>query len=441
MFNFYSFIPLCSAIAFTLAVPVTAAENDGDTLRFEVDVLKAQIKQLQNSKHETWLNDQRSEQLKALIHEVLTDAETRSTLLQNGLSAGHNGKYFFLKSADRNNLMKIGGQVQIRSIWNSQDNQADEDDFGLQMRRMKTWFAGHAITPRLTYKVVLAGNRRSGGAIFEDVIVSYELANGLKLVAGKYKLPFLREELTSSSKQLAVDRASVTEFFTLDRAEQLGIAYTSDYFKFQGSLNDGADSEFTTAGADGVDIALTGRADLKIAGNWNQMKDFTAWSGEDFAAFVGAAVHHEEGDADNGAVLDYLGWTVDGSVETGGLGVFAALSGGTIETPGVADRDMWGVLIQGGLNLNDTIEPFLRWEYIDPDTGSELEALTVGLNWFFNGHNSKLTTDLVWVYDGTAPVGNPFGNTAFSDGQGFIGFATAEDNDLVVFRTQYQLLF
>jgi hypothetical protein len=438
------FMALCGSI--TLALASQAAAGDETSLRAEVDCLKAQIAQIQNSKHETWLNEQRSGHLKALIHEVLADADTRATLLQDGLSAGHDGEHFFLKSADGNNLLQLGGQVQLRGNWDSQDNRADEDEFGLQISRAKLWFSGHAGTPRLTYFVRLAALDASpvtsvAFGLFQDVIVSYELADGLSLSAGHFPLPFLREELTSSENQLAVERSATNEFFTLNRASQIQADLQGDGYRLRGAFSDGANSGYTTAGADAVEIALTGRVDLKIAGDWDQMNDFTAWGGEDFAAFVGAAVHHEEGDADNGAVSDYLGWTVDGSVETGGVGVFAALSGGTVETPGAADRDMWGLVLQAGLNLNDTIEPFVRWETIDPDTGSEPESLTVGFNWFFDGHNSKLTTDLVWVYDGAAPAANPFGAAPFGPNSGVSAFATADNDDLVVVRTQYQLLF
>ena len=439
------------------AVAQTGASPEVAGLQAEIDALKTEVSQMRQASSDTWLDERRAEEVKGLIREVLADAETRASLLQDGAVAGHNGEHFFLGSADGNNSLEVNGQIQIRGIWDLQDNRGDEDDAGIQIRRAKLGFSGNVITPKLQYLIGLSvGNLGLGGdlgvVVVEDVIVGYQLADGLTIKAGKFKLPFLRDELTSSGRQQAVERASVTEFFTVDRSEQIQLAYSTDNYQLVGSLNDGANEDFSTAGSDPVEIGLTGRADVRVAGDWAQKTDYTAWSGEDFAAFLGAAIHYQAGDsrnADNGSEsqADYVGWTIDGSVENNGLNLYGALMGGHTEYDTTAlatqDRDMYGYLVQAGYNLDDTLEPFIRWEQIDQDVAGQEEPgiITFGVNYFLSGHNAKWTTDVVWVYDGDVPTANEFGGNGFGTGMGISNFASATNDELVVVRTQFQLLF
>ena len=55
--------------------------------------------------------------------------------------------------------------------------------------------------------------------------------------------------------------------------------------------------------------------------------------------------------------MDYFTWTVDGLVETNGLGIYTAVSGGHIEWDegSLSDRDMYGYLIQAGYNIDDNL--------------------------------------------------------------------------------------
>lgn len=445
---------------FTLAVvalSVPAAADDAE-LQAKIDRLEKRLAEVEAKEAGNWLNERRAEEVKALIHEVLSDADTRASLLQDGAVAGHDGKNFFLASADESFLLELSGQIQFRYIANFENSDADDadkEDGGFQVRRTKLNFAGHVTAgPKWEYEVVLALDREDGNAFFEDVVISTEIMDGLEVKFGKFKLPFLREELTSSKRQLAVDRSSVTEFFTLDRAEQVQLVYSQDMFNIVVSINDGADSEFTTIGADEVEFAITARVDVKLMGEWGQMKDYTSWSGEPNGLFLGGAVHYEAGDGRNAGMgqgnglANYFAWTIDGSFESNGMNINAAFMGGHIDpdAAGAMDRDMYGFLVQGGYNINDTLEPFARFEWIDSDMGGMIDdeamLLTLGANYYFKKHNAKLTVDVVILLDGDSfsAIGNPYGNSPDSDGLGFsTGDAHEEDN--ILLRTQFQLLF
>jgi phosphate-selective porin OprO/OprP len=423
-----------------MAMPAVAQQD----VQSEVAELRSRLAQLES---QSWLNERRAEEVKTLIREVLADADTRASLMQEGVMAGVDDKgKVFLQSADGSFRMNVWGQVQFRYIFNIQDDDSratPADDAGFQVRRVKLGFNGHVADPKLTYALVLATDRGDGNVFVEDIKVGYTFDNGLGLNFGKYKLPFLRQELQSSARQLAVERASVTEFFTLNRGEQVELTYTSDMIKGALSINDGSNTEFSDIGADPVEIGLTARADVKLAGDWKQFDDVSSWPGEDMGLVVGAAVHWQTPKSDR-APGDYFGWTVDGQFETNGLGILAAVMGGHIydRNDGGDRRDMYGFLIEGGYHVSKELEPFVRYEFLDADDdGDNLHIVTLGANWYLRGHNAKWTTDLVLVLDGDNATNNPFGASEFSSGLGFTGFSSADDDIYIMLRSQFQLLF
>jgi len=66
-----------------------------------------------------------NDEVRALVAEMLADADTRSSLLMSGGNAGHDGK-FFLADTDGNFRLNVGGQVQFRYIANFGDSNAAE---------------------------------------------------------------------------------------------------------------------------------------------------------------------------------------------------------------------------------------------------------------------------------------------------------------------------
>ena len=459
---------IAGAIVLGLTGSALAEATSSDTdLRAEMEALKAEIAQLKQSDSDNWLNERRAEEVKTLIRDVLADAETRASLLQDGAVAGHNGKNFFLASADGNNLMEISGQLQLRYYVSSQSDRSktidaddnDEDDIdagtetkdfdvetGFQLRRAKIKFAGHVINPNWFYTLVLATDRGDGNVFSEDAYMGYKISDELSVQGGVFKLPFARQELISSSKQMVMDRGIVTEFFTLDRAEQVMMTYATDMWKASGSFSDGArgdSSGYTDFGSEGAHFAMTGRFDFMVMGEWGQWGDISSWSGQDQALFVGGALHYEEGERTNGFMQDYLGYTIDASFSTAGFSAYAAYYGGSTDSDTGVDRDMQGILLEAGyMVIPDELQPYLRWEFLDPDDGGdELQAITFGLNYFLDKHNAKLTTDFVVVYDGDVPSSNPFGASATSSGLGISNASSFDDETYFVWRTQFQLLF
>jgi phosphate-selective porin OprO and OprP len=208
--------------------------------------------------------------------------------------------------------------------------------------------------------------------------------------------------------------------------------------------------------SDDVDVAFGGRLDVKIMGDWNQMKDFTSWSGEETGLFAGVAlryIRNEEGDSTGGpAPIDStfndqsFQWTVDASFESGGFNAFIAGTGLHFDAEdgtGEAGLDAYGLVVQAGYNINDKWEPFGRYEYIDMDNffgeggDNHLNILTFGVNYYIARHSAKATLDLVYLMDEF--TADEFGGD--TGGGTLIGLVPSGEDDQVVVRAQMQLLF
>ena len=432
---------LTLAVCLAAGTSVAKAVEAPTDLQTEVTALKARIAEMEGQKSQQWLTERRAEQVKDLIRDVLADADTRASLLEGGLTAGHNGQNFFLASEDGGFLLNIGGQIQLRYIANSRDGSADDGEAGFVIERAKVQLSGHVADPRISYKIQLAINDDTNNVSAEKAVISYALSDGVTLWAGDDKAPFLREETVDSSHQTAVERSLVSETYTAGLIQGIGLAIDiSDDVKAQVALSDGAQS---AEGAedfdhDNSDIAVTARLDLKSGGSWAQADDFAAWSGEDTIVLVGAAIHWEEAETGNAGTNDSMtSWTIDAALETGGLSLFLAISGVENDNEVAADTDSYGYVIQGGyMVIPDTLEPFVRWEHLDldDDTGGEVDILTFGANLYNDKHNSKLTVDVIWVLDDE-------GLTGLNTAHGLLGDAAGDDDDQIALRIQYQLLF
>src|SRR5687767_8246539 len=99
-----------STVAVLMLATVAGAEEAQPDVRAEIQALRAEVAELRAKEHGAWLNERRTQEIKSLIHEVLADAETRSSLAEGGVTAGWN-KHFFLASEDGNFLMEIGGYL------------------------------------------------------------------------------------------------------------------------------------------------------------------------------------------------------------------------------------------------------------------------------------------------------------------------------------------
>ena len=114
MKNSKQMFALGGAALLALAGVVNAEAPATDAaLKAEMATLKARIGELEGKQSQQWLDARRTEEVKALVREVLSDADTRASLQNDGLTAGHANDKFFLASQDGTFHLNIGGQIQV----------------------------------------------------------------------------------------------------------------------------------------------------------------------------------------------------------------------------------------------------------------------------------------------------------------------------------------
>ncbi len=393
-----------------------------------------------------------ADEARAIVAEMLADAETRSSLQSSGGNAGHDGK-FFLSSSGGNFRLNVGGQVQFRYSLNLGDDLGgttdNDDERGFSTRRTKLNFDG-TVYDNIDFKVVGAFNRSGGNFQLEDAWVRMAINENSNISFGQFKAPFLKEELVSSTSQLAADRSIANEVFNQDRSQGIQYAYNADDWNLKVAFSDGANTDntdYNTSNATGAwgggeaDWSFTGRFEYLGSGNWRQFRDFTSEAGSETAWMLGAAAHWEAGEIGGAGNLDYnnFGYTVDAAVEGDGWSVFGAFIGRSLDIDGGTDADDFGAVIQAAFRIPESKwEIFGRWDSVFADNAyannEDFNTITVGANYYMHGHAAKFTVDLQWFLDQVSQ------NDIVSANSG-VGLLGDSDDGEIGIRAQFQLLF
>lgn len=445
-----------------------------DALRAELADLRVQNNALEarvDAQDDQWLNETRATEIRGIVQDVLADSQTRTSLQDSNAMAGYKaGKGFYLSNQDGSFTMTISGQVQTRWVMNkvTDDTSAagpnmgmNQTQWGFQVRRAKVKFQGNVVDPTWKYQVNGAFGA-GGGFTFQEVMITKDMENGLSLTFGQFKAPWLREELVSSSQQLAVERSMVNEYFNADRAVGVDMMYQQDAWNLEVSYNNGvrtamtpAYGRYTNSTSNSTKWAFQGRFQYKFSGDWNDFNSFTSSPGDEQAIMLGVAAMAQayNGNAMVGAAFDHVtvyGLTADLSMKFGGLSLFGAFVWQNFQDNGAGVDDNksnpLGLVLQGGYSLNDQWELFARYSFANNDTqavgaappmpgGTEakLSIVTIGANYFIND-NVKFTVDFGLNME-DAMIGDWASNTAGN------GWRATNSNDEWVLRAQLQLLF
>jgi hypothetical protein len=420
------------------------AETSAQVQELEAKVASLQS-QLSELKGDSWLTEQRSDEIRSIVQDVLADADTRASLLQSGMTAGYDDG-FMIASPDGNFELKINGQMQVRYVYNQQDDGPEDDNRGgFENTRTKLFFTGHVGNPDWIYRIEGDFSRDGGAFSLEDAYIGYVMGDnweGFTLLVGQMKVPVLREYLVHSMDQLLVER-SLTAYQSPAASRTQGIAldYRNDMFHGVVAFTDGGGGGNDPAGQanspwnnEDTEYAFSARAEVLLSGEWDQFNDFTSPQGSPQGLMIGGGIHYQ--DAEYGTApadeLSVLVATADVSFEFEAANIFAAFYYNSFDDDALNDRDEYGFVVQGGYYFTDTIEAFARYEWYDFDTegAEDLSIITVGLNSHY-GDNLKASADFGWAMDPlelSSPITGYRVDTADSDGQWVI-------------RTQLQLLF
>ena len=286
--------------------------------------------------------------------------------------------------------------------------------------------------------VFQAEGRSSSGLKVVDAYMTYALEGGYRLRFGQFDPAFDRESMVSSTKQLAVERSESANTLNpnaTDRVQGIELRYGGEKDRAYFTFSEGFSRQNTAFNDSASGWGFTVRYErLLIGDSFKQMKQFTAPRGSPRALMFGIAGHVQgmQGGGDRAA------WTADLSFQDNGFNALLKSTGHSAEDRNIGlnpdPESAYGVLGQMGYYVTETVEPFVRYEWAttSDETHPDLNAVTVGFNWYIMGQALRVVTDFTVAFDGVGPA---FDRTR----DGLI--LTPSPADRFVFRTQIQMLF
>ena len=450
-------IPLGVVIAIVLAMGaatttgVTTAWAAGAAPETEIHELRARLEKLEARHNETM----RLADIKRTADQVLQDANQHSQLMEVGsFNAGYKNGKFFIGSEDGNFNLRPWAYFQFRNITNRRQgfkNGNDDTQNGFEMRRAKFGFEGNAFSPDLTYMFSYGTTRASGTAnvtnaagvkigtvtnslggvpIADEAWVKYRINHGdFYMKAGQIKGPIMHEQMVSSRTQLAAERSVAADVFVNGDTylQAVDISYEPQtWIRLEGAITHGMRSLNTNfldfPNSNAFNYGFEARADFKVMGQWadyqRQMGAFGVK--EQLLAFGIGADYSERGHSNQiVAAVDVT------YVHPKGLSLYGAFidrytnhnfgfyspstTSASITAPPASvlnhATNEYAIVAQAAYLLDGHIEPFARFEYQKLQgtaTGSRnyLPVITTGANYYLNGHNIKLTAQVLYLPSG-----------------------------------------
>jgi len=440
------------ALAGTMAGVAGAGNQQDDvmsSLLSEVSALRERVAELEG--REDRAAEARREEVRGLVADALADAETRSSMLQSGATAGYDNG-FFLGNEDDSFRLNIKGQLQLRFVASLQDDTADPsgDDtvYGFENTRTRFSFGGHVVDPSWKY-FIWAGWTGNGSSLLLDAWVSKDLGDGWSIKVGQFKLPTWQEWTLSETRQQFVERSVLDARFSQLYAQGVMASYAADnlraHFAFSDGLRSWNNPYNEAPGATGLgfdnatEYAFTGRVEWLLAGDWAGATDFNGFRGDEATSVIGGGIHYQRDEYGTASSeTELIEFNIDGNFQFDGANVYGAFIWRSLDDGDSIDRDEMGLLVQGGYFLADDLELIARYEWGDLDGGGgvggdDLGILTVGATRFWARHALKWTTDVGVAFD-------PVDAQWLGGSRGFRADSEGEDGQVVI-RSQLQLLF
>ncbi|MDA1008027.1 MAG: porin [Planctomycetota bacterium] len=333
----------------------------------------------------------------------------------------------------------------------------------------------------------VSGGSSSGALQVLEAWVRLALDDAWSIRAGQFRMAYSREFLVQEQYYTAVDRSVIDYHLGMGFTQGVELEYADAESRFRCSINDGA-QDFTGGGLvsfaggldplgkpwnyDGGALSFAARYEVKPWGGWDQFKSFTSPIGDESGLLLGVGAHWQQAqpylypnvDPPTDG-LNYNTWmavTVDATYMMGGASLFGSFYYNSIDsetailnnsiglssdpTADLGTVGMYGAVVQGAYYFDTDVEGFARFEWGNYTVGQVPSApaqwgqvltpsnwlgiVTVGANWYIDGQDAKITTDLGYALTNVDPVWQTYP----------AGWRASGMNEFV-FRTKFQLMF
>ena len=412
----------------------------------ETAATEAKVEEIVDRKVSEAMDQKLDKHIDAKMEKTITDQVAKKVEQESPVKVSHGSKGFRFESRDGNWQTNLGWRAQLRytspyrSDPRSLGNFAADTQNTFEARRLRMKIGGHGYRPWLGYyfEVDLEPTRStsdsssSSSSRVIDWRITVDKWDELALRVGQWKIDYNRERVDSSGRQQFVERSIVNRQFTIDR--QVGVQLRGRLFK-----ETPADLRYYVG-------AFTGEG----RGVRNDDEDLM-WAGRLQWNFLGRDLKTRQTDVEYtelptgslsfGAATNTgrcTRWSSSGCGNLSGFASPATASNGQFEveqyTQGFAFKwkglsiqqeyhwkdvddtannttsDMEGAYVQSGYFFHHLVpaipkqlELAARYAFVDePNAGNVLvnntrEEITLGANWFFAGHNSKITADFSYL--------------------------------------------
>lgn len=388
------------------------------------------------------MKQEQPEPLDAQTRQAIADEVAQQVETETPVKASYGSNGFRLETRDGNWQTNLQWRAQFRysNPTGSDPRQladfAEEDVSSFEPRRLRMKIGGHGYRPWMKYyfevdlqpaRDVDADAVSSGARVIDwRVDLAKWEWGGLRL--GQWKVDLNRERVDSSGRQQFVERSIVNRIFTIDR--QIGI-------QFRGRLFPGtpADLRYYTGVFNGEGRGvLNENNEHMVMGRlqWNFLGRDVPWRQTD--------VDYTEQPAGSFALAGFTNTGQCTRWSSSGCGNLDGFDSPLIAEPGQYKIDQWvqefafryrglsiqqeyhrktiddrklgmeneltGAYVQAGYFFHQlfpswppSLELAARWAWVeepnktDRTIYNERREYTIGANWFFDGHNNKLTLD------------------------------------------------
>ncbi len=335
---------------------------------------------------------------------------------------------FSISTKDGNWETTIKWRFQFRASYprdgdpRSPSDFSDEDESTFRIRRARIKVGGHGYRPWLKYYFEYDWPSNS----LLDWRAMLERFEWLQLKVGQWKIDYNRERVDSSGKQQFVERSIVNREFTIDR--QQGVMLYGHLFP--GTF---VDSRYYVGAFTGMGRGATSNDDDNLMYmarlQWNFLGRDLKWQQSDVeyhskpaGSIAVAAVTNKSRCTrwSSGGCGNLDGFPDPDAAQAGQFRVNQAVEEFAFKYRGLSiqhefhwkkikdkvndtETDMRGGYAQAGYfphyliqAIPKPLEVAFRYAFVDPNTDQSNDIrreLTAAVNWFFSGHNNKLTLD------------------------------------------------
>lgn len=282
------------------------------------------------------------------------------------------------------------------------------DRGSFRIRRAKTELTGWLWSKDLTFELQLSWAGPEPGAStqtpLEDLIVSWDASGkGTAVLSfGQFKVPFGRQEHTTSSKLQFVDRDILSNEFT--RGRDVGVQLSGllgGKLEYKAGVFNG--NPASRSNNENDKYQLNGRVTYMPFGEYKYAESDFESTDRPLVALAGQLEHNDQHGSTNADDLKTTIWGADVAIKYKGFSAFAEYFSRRRQPETSARFESPGFHVQAGMFLiRDKVELAARYAWYDPNDGigsNDRKEIGGALNYFVRKHLLKIQSDFRRIED------------------------------------------